>query len=294
MNGTEESTRRLLAMASEDIPAGVDLLSGLRIRQLKRARQRRVAVAVASAAAAVAVATAVTLTVIPAPSASAQVKKAAAATASTSYTMRASGQILVRGGLRSPQWSTASGRFDPASSTGEVSDDLGAQVRSTGGSTYIFLTDSLRDGYAAAGQPIPAWASWERLPLEPGPGTRLGTAGLSLFGRYPALLGAAGPQDLLRLLQSATQVREVGPVSGPGWTGTEYSFRAAATLNGTLRIPVSSTGTVDVDQQGLVRRLDTRESFEGTVRHITITFGDFGLPVTVSPPPASETWTPPA
>jgi hypothetical protein len=31
-----------------------------------------------------------------------------------------------------------------------------------------------------------------------------------------------------------------------------------------------------------------------TVRHITITFGDFGLPVSVSPPPASVTWIPPA
>jgi hypothetical protein len=57
---------------------------------------------------------------------------------------------------------------------------------------------------------------------------------------------------------------------------------------------VSTAGTVDVDQQGLVRLLDAQESFGGTVRHITITFGDFGLPVTVSPPSASVTWTPPA
>jgi hypothetical protein len=47
-------------------------------------------------------------------------------------------------------------------------------------------------------------------------------------------------------------------------------------------------------ERHLVRRLDARESVEGTVRHITITFRDFGLPVAVSPPPASVTWTPPA
>jgi hypothetical protein len=57
---------------------------------------------------------------------------------------------------------------------------------------------------------------------------------------------------------------------------------------------VSTSGTVDVDQQGLVRRLAARESFGQTVRDITITFRDFGLPVSVSPPPASVTYTPPA
>ncbi|HEX6858148.1 MAG TPA: hypothetical protein VF204_22875 [Streptosporangiaceae bacterium] len=68
----------------------------------------------------------------------------------------------------------------------------------------------------------------------------------------------------------------------------------ATTLNGPFRTPVSTSGTADVDQQGLVRRLTARESFGQTVRDVTIPFGDFGLPVAVSPPPASVTYRPPA
>jgi hypothetical protein len=30
-----------------------------------------------------------------------------------------------------------------------------------------------------------------------------------------------------------------------------------------------------------------------TVSQVEITFGNFGLPVSVSPPPAGETWIPP-
>jgi len=56
---------------------------------------------------------------------------------------------------------------------------------------------------------------------------------------------------------------------------------------------VSLCGTVDVDQQGRVRELDGRDSFGGTVSQVEITFGDFGLPVSVGPPPASQTWVPP-
>jgi hypothetical protein len=44
-------------------------------------------------------------------------------------------------------------------------------------------------------------------------------------------------------------------------------------------------GTVDVEQQGRVRELDGLDSFSGTVSQVEITFGDFGLPVSVSPPP---------
>jgi hypothetical protein len=57
---------------------------------------------------------------------------------------------------------------------------------------------------------------------------------------------------------------------------------------------VSITGTVDVGRQGLVRQVDAVESFARTVRKIKITFAGFGLPVPVSPPPASRTFVPPA
>lgn len=85
---------------------------------------------------------------------------------------------------------------------------------------YVFVTSSLRAGARAQGTPIPAWASWERLPIRLQRGTDMNQAELAMLGSFPALLGQAGPQDLLALLRSATQVREVGRSSGPGWTGT--------------------------------------------------------------------------
>jgi hypothetical protein len=55
---------------------------------------------------------------------------------------------------------------------------------------------------------------------------------------------------------------------------------------------LSLSGTVDVDQQGRVRRLDAVESVENTVTKVQMTFGDFGVHVSVSPPPADETVSP--
>jgi len=100
------------------------------------------------------------------------------------------------------------------------------------------------------------------------------------------------PQNLLALLKEASQVREVGPASGPGWTGKAYTFTASTTLGGPLSIVVSSHGTVDVDQQGRVRQLDATETAGKTERQVKVTFADFGVPVAVSAPPASETFTP--
>jgi hypothetical protein len=50
----------------------------------------------------------------------------------------------------------------------------------------------------------------------------------------------------------------VGPASGPGWTA--YTFTATKRLAGPLHIVLSTSGTVDVDQQGRVRQLDAMES----------------------------------
>ena len=86
--------------------------------------------------------------------------------------------------------------------------------------------------------------------------------GLSIF---PGFLGSVDPQDLLALLQSATDVREVGPASGLGWTGSAYSFTVATTLNGPVHTPVGLRGMVDVDQQGRVRQLDGQAWFATTV-----------------------------
>ena len=94
------------------------------------------------------------------------------------------------------------------------------------------------------------------------------------------------PAELSGVLRSAGTVREVGHASGQGWTGTRYAF--------TARFPgvqESVSGTVDIDQQGRVRRLVTITT-QGAYGRITtdrdLTFGNFGAPVPVTVPPASQ------
>jgi hypothetical protein len=55
---------------------------------------------------------------------------------------------------------------------------------------------------------------------------------------------------------------------------------------------LSTSGTVDVDQQGRVRQLDATDTTGKTVRKIEMTFWDFGVAIPASAPPASETFTP--
>lgn len=293
MNDTEEAVHRLFAVAAEDVPPGIDLLRAVRVRS--RARMVRVrALMTAGAAGIVAAAVAITLSAGSAPSAFAQVTHAAARTAEASYRVRSEEKIVEIGGLRSKPWATAYGEFDPEHGVGEQTDNLGAQIRYVGGSMYVFLTDDLRAAYNRTGPPVPAWASWEQLagiPLRPAAG--VSPTGLGMLGVFPGFLGEIDPQDLLALLQSATQVRKAGPASGSGWTGSAYTFTIATTLTGPLHTAVGLSGTVDVDQLGRVRELDGRDAFSGTVSQVEITFGDFGLPVSVSAPPASQTWVPP-
>ncbi len=100
------------------------------------------------------------------------------------------------------------------------------------------------------------------------------------------------PADLLALLKGATTVREAGPASGPGWTGTRYSFTAKPVQLKGARLLIS--GTVSVDSSGRVRELVTEtrivESSGALWRRTTdtMTFGGFGIPVSVTAPPASQ------
>jgi hypothetical protein len=294
MNDTEETARRLFTVAAEDVPPGIDLLRAIRVQSRGRVVRIRSLVA-AGAAGIVATAAAITLSLGAAPSAFAQVTHAAVRTAAASYRVRSAEKIVETGGLRSQQWTTASGEFDLARGVGEETDNQGLQIRYVGGYTYLFLTANVRKIVAAnhGAGPIPAGASWVRLPGQLQPGTGVTPAGLAMLGVGPVFLQEVDPQNLLALLQSATDVRATGPASGPGWTGSAYAFTIATTLNGPLHTAVSLSGTVDVDQQGLVRQLNAVESYGQTERNVGITFGDFGLPVSVSPPPASQTWIPP-
>ena len=291
MNDTEEAVRRLFTVAAEDVPPGIDLLRGVRARS--RARVVRVrALAAAGAAGIVGATAAITLSAAPAPSAFAQVTRAAARTAATSYRISATNTMVNVGGLRSQPWAAASGEFDPVHGVGEQTDNLGAQFRYVGGYLYVYVTDDLRAAsHVMKGTPIPDWASWERIPAPLQRRAGVSTTELGMLGIFPGGLRQLDPQGLLAMLESATGVREVGPASGPGWTGSAYAFNASTHLIGPLDMPISSSGTVDVDQQGRVRQLDATETFNRTVQKVEITFGDFGLPVSVSAPPASETFT---
>src|SRR5580658_1103124 len=100
MNDTEETVRRLFAVATEDVPPGIDLLRGVRVSLAPRVSRARALVAV-GAAGIVAAAAAITLSAGPAPSAFAQVMHAAARTATVSYQIRATDQLVRAGGLRS-------------------------------------------------------------------------------------------------------------------------------------------------------------------------------------------------
>ena len=291
LNDTEEAVRRLFAVAAEDVPPGIQLLPGVRARSRGRVVRIRSLVAI-GAAGIVATAAAITLSAVQAPSAFAQVSRAAALTAATSYQVNETENIVQTGGLQAQPWASASGEFDPALGVGEGTDNLGDQARFVGAYEYEFVTPALRAAYSRKiGVPIPAWASWERLPSPLQPGAGVTKAELAGLARRPVFLGLVDPQDLLALLESATQVSAAGPASGSGWTGSAYTF--SVTFSGPSATAVNVSGTVDVDQQGRVRQLDVLDSFGQTERNVEIAFGDFGLPVSVSAPPASETFTPP-
>ncbi len=83
------------------------------------------------------------------------------------------------------------------------------------------------------------------------------------------------------------------PASGPGWTGTRYAFTASPGPGSRIKL----SGTVTVDQQGRARALvlTTRFTSAADVFVMTqaLTSSEFGAPVTVTPPPADQTFSGP-
>ena len=292
MNDTEEAVRRLFTVATEDMPAGIDLLAGVRARSQAHRTRARVALS-AGAAGIVAAAAAITVSAVQAPSALAQVTQAAARTAAQSYRVSSTSTPVIPGhGVQGPV--TISGEFDPARGLGEERTGGGLEIRFVGGYMYVPLVPAMRYVYEKThGTPIPAGKTWLKVPA-PGPREGVPAFEVTRISGTTTGLEQLNPQDLLALLQGSSQVSEQGPASGPGWTGTAYTFTASLTTTGPFHLRLSSTGTVDVDKQGRVRRLDATETTGRTVRKTQVTFGDFGLAVSVSPPPASETFTPPA
>jgi len=106
--------------------------------------------------------------------------------------------------------------------------------------------------------------------------------------------GPVTPYNLLTVLESLGTVREDGPVSGPGWTGTRYSFTATVEdFISASNIGRPERGTVYVDQQGRVRQLVLTTVVQPPFRDLVsvtddITFSNFGASVFVAVPPTNQ------
>ena len=229
--------------------------------------------AVAFAGGAAVLATTLTAAVATAPSAFAAVSAAAAKTSAQSF------QVTVRSGAGAQRLQVV-GEFNPALGIGEETGPGGFELIYD--RQYIYV-------HVAKGLPGTGGKTWLRTPkltgLAPNPVKLLTASVLSV--------AQANPENLLAMLKSAGAVTSQGPASGPGWTGTAYSFSAAAAPAGTV------TGTVDVDRQGRVRDLTatvaSRQPGDNgmTDIRVDIAFSDFGVPVSVTPPPAREVYSSP-
>jgi hypothetical protein len=110
-----------------------------------------------------------------------------------------------------------------------------------------------------------------------------GKTWLKLDGKLRRSLPKSVPQDpkqALARLKKLADVRKVGEEEIDGVTTTHY--------HGVAR----GQGTFDVwigNDDGYVRRVSAKDSGQGANGDVVITLSDFGEPVTVTPPPASET-----
>jgi hypothetical protein len=230
----------------------------------------------AGAVAAAALGTAVALTIGSAPPALATVTSALTRTLTQNYHLTAryggyeydsrNGRITDRYGT------TCTTRADPVRHLEATSCSNGPGVREVGRYTYLYITN-----------PVGPGKHWERVPTA----CQDGLSKVAINGFI-----AATPQQMLSEISKAGKVTVVGPASGPGWTGTRYAFTSTATQRPRI------SGTVDVDRQGRTRNLALTIRFGPAVVFgvdtQALTFSDFGARVTVTPPPADQTISPPS
>jgi hypothetical protein len=295
MSQEESEAGRLLAAASATIPAGTGLLEGVRRRQAARRRRRRIALGAGSAALATAAVagTLVSVTVAEAPSALAVVTAAASHLTTTSYHVRVVTEASPAGVRR------VVGEFDPARRVGQetvTGKNYTWEIRDIGDVVYL----AQQYGQAKLPGHAERWTKGRTLNTSIPPDENPDLARLE--DRFSGVQPAS-PEDLLTLLRSATSVHAEGPASGPGWTGTRYSFSATQPRGFVMRV----TGTVAVDQQGRLRTVDATRVYRPQTIQVTpeghpsraevilgystvdhMTFSDFGAPVSVSAPPASQ------
>jgi hypothetical protein len=283
MDETGRDVPALLLAGSDDVPPGVGLQR--RVREQGAANRRRhgrhrMRVLVAAGAAMAVAAAGVTAARLAgsgsgAPSPLAAVTGALAETSAASY--RFSVDLTVHAAGLQVRSDVVSGAFDPRRERGgelltwhSAQYSAMAQIRFIG--KYVYTWVSPGSGMRTISKP------WDKAPVLP-PGTdALPEGDLYGFGTEQPV----SPSELLGVLRSAATVRDSGPASGPGWTGTRYTFTAR------LSARESVSGTVYVDQQGQVRRVVTITTEKQVTMDRDLTFGDFGAPVAVTAPTASQ------
>ncbi|GAA3579426.1 hypothetical protein GCM10022419_071130 [Nonomuraea rosea] len=192
---TEHELRTLLIRATEDRPAGIDLLPA-------PPRRRRISLPVASLGAAAALVVAVAAAVVvllPGAQSSAQAQVVAAVenTGQESYRIHT---------VSGPK--TFEGAFDPAQRVGVI-------TRTGDGAETRFIGDLM---YGKD----PGEAKWTVAPRNDA----------EMAAAPPAValvkLAPLDPQAALERLRSATGVSESGSASGPGWAGLRFAFTLEA------------------------------------------------------------------
>ena len=281
MNQTGQDERGTVAGEPDDVPPGAGAPRRAREEGIAtrprhpHLRTKILAAAVATAAAAGGTTALLTAPAGHPPTASAAVASALAGTSAGSYSFTLDSTVNFSG--REMSSDVVTGAYDPRHRLGTellaTGTPQGApsrvQVRFAGG--YVYTQAAPGSGL---GKP------WNKSPVPPA-GVMPGHDVYGYATDHPV-----SPAELSGVLRSAGTVRDAGPASGPGWTGTRYAF--------TARFPAAYetvSGTVDIDQQGRVRRLATITT-QGTHGRVTtdrdLTFGNYGAPVPVTAPPASQ------
>jgi hypothetical protein len=207
-----------------------------------------------------------------APSALAVVTSALAETSADGYSFSLASTVQFRG--RDMSSSVVSGVFGPSHEVGTEMlttsfehRPVKARIRFIGKYVYTWVSPG-----SGLGKP------WNKAPVPPPGADR--TQGGALYGFVSDHPVTAA--ELSGVLRYTHAVRDAGPVSGPGWVGTRYTFTAR-------RSGGSVSGAVYVDRQGRVRRLITITIGDGVATRRDLNFGDFGVQEAVTAPPAGQT-----
>jgi hypothetical protein len=253
-----------------DMPPEIDLLAELAAAWRRDRARRRRGRAVLSAG--IAVAAAVALTIGSAPPARATLTSALTRTLAQSYhlTWTHGGYYIGSGGrVTNRSQLVCAVQADPVRQLEASSCSNGMAWRQVGSYTYQYFT-------AIPGHP---GKHWQRFPA-------------ASVGGLPGASGPinATPQQMLSQIKKDDKVTVIGPVSGRGRTGTRYAFSSGFSWG---RVSRQMSGTVDVDRQGRARALALSirltSKTDVFVETLVLTFSDFGVRVTVTPPPADQT-----